>query len=155
MLSYQMSAVGVAPLLAVVAGGAMAGNVAGGWVGDRFLKPRIFVVAQIIAGVLGLALFGLRPGLWAAVTLAAALALANAASRPAFLAYGSELAPTQRGAVFGLIALSNQSGLVLGSMVGAAVLGSGGYGGFAIAALGQGPLAAALALPLLRPRPLD
>ena len=78
-------------------------------------------------------------------------ALANAASRPAFLAYGSDLAPGQRGALFGLIGLSNQSGLVIGSVVGAAVLGSGGYRGFAIAALCQGLLAASLALPLLRP----
>jgi predicted MFS family arabinose efflux permease len=152
MLRYQMSAVGVAPVLSVVAAGAIAGNVAGGWVGDRFSKPGIFAIAQVVAGVLGLVLFGLRPDLPAAVILAAALALANSASRPAFLAYGSELAPTQRGALFGLIALSNQSGLVLGSMVGALVLGRGGHGGFAVAALGQGLLAAALALPLLRPR---
>jgi MFS transporter, DHA1 family, inner membrane transport protein len=154
MVGYAMSAVSVAPLLAVVAAGAVAGNVAGGWIGDRFHKPRIFVVAQVSAGALGLALFGARPGLWASVALAAALALANAASRPGFLAYGSQLAPGQRGAVFGLIALSNQSGLVLGSIVGAAVLASGGYGGFAIAALGQGLVAAALAIPLLRPRRL-
>lgn len=155
MLSYQMSAVGVAPILSIVAAGAIGGNIAGGWAGDRFPKPAIFVVAQVVAGALGLVLFGLHPALAAAVILGAALALANAASRPAFLAYGSELAPTQRGALFGLIALSNQSGMVVGSIVGALVLGGGGPMGFAIAALGQGLLAAALALPLLRPRRLD
>jgi DHA1 family inner membrane transport protein len=153
MLSYDMSAVAVAPVLAVVAVGTIAGNVLGGWLGDRFLKPGIiFVVAQLIAGTLGLALFGARLLFPAAVALAALLALANAASRPAFLAYGSELAPKQRGALFGLVALTNQSGLVIGSAVGAAVIGSGGYRGMALAALCQGTLAAGLAFPLLRRR---
>ena len=150
MLSYHMTAFGVAPVLAVVAVGTIAGNVLGGWLGDRFLKPAIFVVAQLVAGTLGLLLFGAALALPLVVALAALLALANAASRPAFLAYGSDLAPGQRGALFGLIGLSNQSGLVIGSVVGAAVLGSGGYGGFAIAALCQGLLAAGLAMPLLR-----
>ena len=63
MLSYHMTAFGVAPVLAVVAVGTIAGNVLGGWLGDRFLKPAIFVVAQLVAGTLGLLLFGaaLRP----------------------------------------------------------------------------------------------
>jgi MFS family permease len=83
------------------------------------------------------------------------LTLCNSASRPAFRAYGSELAPRQRGALFGLVALTNQTGLVIGSAVGAAAIGSGGYRGMALAALAQGMLAAGLALPLLRrPRPL-
>jgi hypothetical protein len=47
--------------------------------------------------------------------------------------------------MFRLIALSNQSGVVIGSTIGAVVLGRGGYGGFALAAPGQGLLAAALA----------
>lgn len=152
MLSYQRSAVAVSLVLAVVAVGAIGGNVLGGWLGDRFLKPGIFVVAQLTAGMLGLVLFAARLTFASAVALAALLALANAASRPAFLAYGSELAPRQRGALFGLIALSNQSGLVIGSTVGAAVIGSGGYGWFAVLALVEGALAAGLALPLLRPR---
>ena len=151
MLSFHMSAVGVAPVLALVAIGAIAGNVLGGRLGDRFNKPRIFVTAQIVSAGLGLALFGAGLGFAPAALLATVLTLWNAGSRPAFLAYGSELAPRQRGALFGLIALTNQSGLVIGSVVGAAVLGSGGYRGFAIAALCQGLLAAGLALPLLRP----
>ena len=155
MLSFHLSAVGVAPVLVLVAIGAIVGNVLGGRLGDRFNKPGIFVIAQIISAGLGLALFG--PGLPFAsvVALATLLTLCNAASRPAFLAYGSELAPRQRGALFGLIALTNQSGLVIGSAGGAAAIGGGGYQGMALAALAQGVLAAGLALPLLRrPRPL-
>ena len=91
-------------------------------------EAAIFVVAQLVAGTLGLLLFGAALALPAVVARRRS-ALANAASRPAFLAYGSDLAPGQRGALFGLIGLSNQSGLVIGSVVGAAVLGSGGYRG--------------------------
>jgi DHA1 family inner membrane transport protein len=149
ILSYGMTAATVAPVLALVAGGAMTGNLLGGRLGDRFAGPVIFVAAQLVAGGLGLALFGTRLPFPVAVALAALLALANATSRPGFLAYGAELAPAQRGALFGLVALSNQSGLVVGSVVGAAVIGRGEYTGFALAALAQGVLAAALALPLL------
>jgi DHA1 family inner membrane transport protein len=152
MLSFHMTAVGVAPVLVLVAIGAITGNVLGGRLGDRFHKPVIFVVAQVISAGLGLALFGAGLSLAPVVALAIALTLCNAASRPAFLAYGSELAPRQRGALFGLIALTNQSGLVIGAAVGAAVIGGGGYRGMALAALAQGAVAAGLALPLLRPR---
>jgi MFS transporter, DHA1 family, inner membrane transport protein len=152
MLSFHMTAVGVAPVLALVAIGAITGNVLGGRLGDRFHKPVIFVVAQVISAGLGLALFGAGLSLAPVVALAIALTLCNAASRPAFLAYGSELAPRQRGALFGLIALTNQSGLVIGAAVGAAAIGGGGYRGMALAALAQGAVAAGLALPLLGPR---
>ena len=56
-------------------------------------RPGIFVVAQLVAETLGLLLFGAALALPVVVALAALLALVNAASRPAFLAYGSDLAP--------------------------------------------------------------
>ncbi|MGH7299111.1 MAG: MFS transporter [Candidatus Rokuibacteriota bacterium] len=150
MQSFHLSAVAVAPVLVLVAIGAIAGNMLGGRLGDRLHKPVIFVIAQIISAGLGLALFGAGFPFAPVVALATLLTLCNAASRPAFLAYGSELAPRQRGALFGLIALTNQSGLVIGSAVGAAAIGGGGYQGMALAALAQGVTAAGLALPLLR-----
>jgi predicted MFS family arabinose efflux permease len=150
MLSFHLSAVGVAPVLVLVAIGAIGGNVLGGRLGDRFNRPGIFVIAQLISAGLGLALFGAGLPFAPVVALATLLTLCNAASRPAFLAYGSDLAPRQRGALFGLIALTNQSGLVIGSAVGAAAIGGGGHAGMALAALAQGVLAAGLALPLLR-----
>ena len=108
------------------------------------------MIAQVVSAALGLVLFGAGLPFAPVVALAFALTLCNAASRPAFLAYGSELAPRQRGALFGLIALTNQSGLVIGSTVGAAAIGGGGYRGMALAAVAQGVVAAGLALPLLR-----
>jgi DHA1 family inner membrane transport protein len=154
MLTYQISAVGVALILPLVAAGAIGGNVLGGWLGDRLPRPGLFLVSQVTAGGLALVLFGTRLGLPAAVALAALFALANATSRPGFLAYSSELAPRQSGALFGLVSLSNQAGVVLGSALGAAVIGAGGYRAFAAVVFALGVAAAALAVPLVRsPRP--
>jgi len=154
MLTQGMSAVAVAPVLSVVALGTIGGNVLGGGLGDRFPKPGLFVVAQLAAGALGLALFGVRLALPATIALAAFWALGNAAGRPAFLAYGSELAPRQRGALFGLIALTNQTGLLIGSALGAALIGGEDHTAFGLVVLCEGALAAGLAFPLVRPRGL-
>src|SRR5262250_279083 len=86
MLSFHLSAVGVAPVLTLVAIGTIAGNVLGGRLGDRFSKPGIFVIMQVLSAGLGLALFGAGFTFAPAVALATALTLGNAASRPAFLA---------------------------------------------------------------------
>ena len=148
MLRYGLSAVDVAPVLAVVAGGAIAGNVLGGWLGDRFLRPVIFLMSQLVAGGVSVVLFGLTLPFVLAVALGTLFGLVNATSRPAFLALGSELAPVHRGALFGLFGLTNQGGLVLGSAVGGLVIEGVGYGGVGLVALCQGCLAAGLALPL-------
>ena len=152
VLGHGLTAATVAPAIVVVALGSVAGNLVGGWLGDRFHRILVFVTAQLTAAVLGLLVFGAGLGLPATVALAAVLALVNAASRPSFLAYSTELAPRNRGALFGVVALTNQGGFVLGSAVGAAVIGGHARAGLAVAAMCQGALAAALVLPLLRRR---
>jgi predicted MFS family arabinose efflux permease len=153
MLGYAMTAVRVAPVLTLVAVGTIAGNVLGGWLGDRLSRPLLFIAAQLLAGLLGFLLFGGALVLPAAVAVAALLVLANSLSRPGFLAYGAELAPSQRGALFGLLGLSNQLGFVIGTALGAAIIGDDSYTEFALVTLAQGLLAGALAVPLLRARP--
>ena len=152
MLSYGLTAADVAPALALVAIGTIVGNTVGGWLGDRFQGPRaaIFVSAQLAAGCIGLALFGLVPGLVVSVLLGAIFGLVNATSRPAFLALGSELSPRYRGALLGLLSLTNQGGSVLGSTLGGLAIGLGSYSTLAVLALCGGAGAAALALPLAR-----
>ena len=153
MLAFGKTALEVAPALSLVAVGAIVGNLVGGWLGDHLSRPGLFVAAQLAAGVAGFAVFGAGVRFAMAVALGALFGFANAASRPAFLALASDLAPRQRGAIFGLVAFTNQSGLVVGAAVGAAVIGLGGYLPFAVVALAQGMLAAAVAMPLLaRPR---
>ena len=150
MLSYGLSAVAVAPSLSLVAGGMIVGNVLGGWLGDRTSKAGTFVVAQLLAGMIGLLLFGLPLGLLATALAGALFGLANAASRPAFLALGTELSTRHRGALLGLLSLTNQAGVVVGSALGGLAIGLGGYPTLALATLGSGLLAAALALPLAK-----
>jgi len=153
MLAYTLSAIAVAPALSIVALGAIAGNVIGSWLGDRVPKPAVFVAAQLTAGLLGLALFGVQLFLPLAVALATLLAFTNSASRPGILAYTAEFSPAHRGALFGLLALTNQTGVIIGTAIGAAVLGHGNYGAFAVVTFVQGVLAAALAWPLVLKRP--
>jgi predicted MFS family arabinose efflux permease len=149
MQHHHLTTIEAAPLLSVVAGGIIVGNLCGGWLGDHLSKPVIFVASQTVAGILGLLLFELELRLASTVLLAVVVALANAVSRPGVLAYGSEIAPGSRGALFGLMGLTNQGGLGLGSLVGAAALALGSYGTIGIVVVCQGLLAAALAFPLL------
>jgi DHA1 family inner membrane transport protein len=152
MLRFSMNAAEVAPFLAAVAAGMIAGNVFGGWLGDRISRPGTFIAAQLTAAALGLVLFGLALPLPAAVAVGTLVTFVNASSRPGFLAFTSEVAPANRGAVFGLLALSNQGGMVLGATLGAFVLELGGAVGLAAVVAVQGAGASLLAVPLVRPR---
>jgi predicted MFS family arabinose efflux permease len=150
MVNYGLGAADVAPALALVAIGTIVGNGVGGWLGDRFPRARIFVVAQMAAGLLALVLFGVAPGLVMSVLVGGLFGLSNAASRPAFLALGSELSARHRGALLGLLSLTNQGGSVLGSSLGGVAIGLGSYTTLAVLTLCGGLGAAALALPLVR-----
>jgi predicted MFS family arabinose efflux permease len=152
MLNYGLGAADVAPALALVAIGTIVGNSLGGWLGDRFQGPRatIFVCAQLIAGGVSLVLFGVAPGLVASVVLGALFGMTNATSRPAFLALGSELSPRYRGALLGLLSLTNQGGSVLGSSLGGLAIFLGSYGTLAVLTTCGGLGAALLAFPLVR-----
>lgn len=148
MLAYSLNAAEVAPALSLVAIGNIAGNIAGGWLGDRFSRPAIFVVAQLLAGGIALALFWLHAGWVASTVLGALFGVANASSRPGILAFGADLVPAHRGAVLGLVGITNQGGVVLGSALGALVVGLGGYTTLAVAIAAGGAVAAGLAAPL-------
>jgi DHA1 family inner membrane transport protein len=150
MLQYTLSATQVAPALALVAIGTILGTTLGGWLGDRFQKARIFVGAQLIAGAIGLALFGVSPNLLGSVVLGGLFGLSNATSRPSFLALGSELSPRHRGALLGLLSLTNQGGAVFGSALGGLAIGTGNYAMLGVLTMVGGLGAAALAVPLAR-----
>jgi DHA1 family inner membrane transport protein len=150
MLHYALGAADVAPALILVATGTIVGNTVGGWLGDRFSKGKSFVVAQLVASCIGLVLFATVPGLVLSVLLGGLFGFANATSRPSFLALQSELSPRYRGAVLGLLSLTNQGGTVLGSSLGGLAIGFGSYTTLALLTLLAGAGAAALALPLAR-----
>jgi predicted MFS family arabinose efflux permease len=150
MLNYALNAADVAPALALVAVGTIVGTGLGGWLGDRYPRATIFVVAQLCAGAVGLVLFGVSPGLAVSVLLGGLFGLSNATSRPAFLALGSELSPRYRGALLGLLSLTNQAGAVLGSALGGLAIALGHYTALALLTLLSGVGAALLAIPLAR-----
>lgn len=154
MLTYSRSAAEVAPALALVAIGTILGTSLGAWLGDRFARARVFVIAQLIAGAIGLTLFATAPGLVVSVLLGSAFGLSNASSRPAFLALGSELSPRHRGALLGLLSLTNQGGAVLGSSLGGIAIALGSYAALAAAVLTSGVGAAGLAWALVRDLPV-
>ncbi|HEV7663222.1 MAG TPA: MFS transporter [Chloroflexota bacterium] len=150
MLQYGLGPADVAPALALVAIGTIVGNSIGGWLGDRFPKAATFVAAQLVAAAFGLILFGIAPGLAISVACGGLFGLSNATSRPAFLALGSELSPRHRGALLGLLSLTNQGGSVLGSSLGGLAIGFGSYQTLALLTLCGGIGAALLAFPLTR-----
>jgi predicted MFS family arabinose efflux permease len=153
MLNYGLDAVAVAPILVLVAFGNIAGTVGGGWLGDRFPKATIFIIAQALSGVVALVLFTQTPGLWISAAGGALFGLLNASSRPALLALGAELSSRHRGAVLGLLSLTNQGGIVLGSSVGGVAIGLGGYAALAWTMAADALLATGLAAPLRKRRP--
>jgi MFS transporter, DHA1 family, inner membrane transport protein len=152
MLSYGLDAVEVAPILVLMAIGSIVGTLGGGWLGDRYSKAGIFVVAQVLAGAIALSLFTQSPGLPISAVGGALFSLVNASSRPALLALSTELSTRYRGAIMGVFSVTNQGGIVLGSSVGGLAIGFGGYGALAVTMVTDAVLASALALPLLRRR---
>src|SRR5215212_2788782 len=152
MLNYGLDAAQVAPTLVLVAIGSIVGTMGGGWLGDRFPKATIFVVAQALAGTVALALFTQAPGLTISAAGGALFGLLNASSRPALLALSAELSSRHRGAVLGIFSVTNQGGVVVGSTVGGLAIGLGGYGGLAATMAVDAALASGLALPLLHRR---
>jgi len=145
MQAYALDMVHVAPALSLIAVGAIAGNLAGGWAGDRTERLGVFAGAELAAGLVAVGLFWLHPGLGLSVLLAVAFGLANATGRPGMLAYGSEMLPAQRGAVLGLVGLTNQGGMTFGSALGGLLVDTQGYVALGLAIGACGVLAALLA----------
>ncbi|MBV9172973.1 MAG: MFS transporter [Chloroflexi bacterium] len=150
MQQYLLNAADVAPALMLVAVGTIVGNTLGGWLGDRFPKVTTFMAAQALAGAIGLSLFATAPGLVGSVVIGGAFGLTNATSRPAFLALGSELSAHHRGALLGLLSLTNQGGAVFGSAIGGLAIGLGSYTWLAWLTVCGGLGAATLAFPMRR-----
>lgn len=151
MQSYRLSAVDVAPALALAATGAIAGNIIGGRLADRIPRPLAYAGTLALSTVFTLTLF-LYPGnLILSTAVAALFGLTNGASRPAFQSMASEASTQYRGTAMGLVSCSSQCGWALGAALGGIAMTIGGYSGIGILAAGSSLLAATLAL-TARPR---
>ena len=141
MLSYGLATADVAPALALVAIGTLIGNAsaAGGRplprpTGDDLrLRP-------MVAGGVGLVLFGVAPELVISVVLGAVFGMVNASSRRRFWHWARNVT-RYRGALLGVLSLTNQGGTVVGSSLGGLAIASGGYGTLALLTMcgGLGP----------------
>ena len=137
--TYHLSLVETAIPLAVFAMGNVAGTILGGQIADR-LRDRLltFAVAMALSGVAALALFLWHPSPEISVALGFVYVLLNALGRPSYMAALAAVPEEVRGTVLGLNGTSAAVGWIGAAALGAAMIGSIGFGGF-------GPLAAALA----------
>jgi predicted MFS family arabinose efflux permease len=144
--SYGLDLVSIAPALAVIAIGALAGTVAGGQFADRFDRLRMALTTLVVSGLCGLALYVWPLHLAFSVLIGCCFGLANSAGRPPFTAMLLGLTERHRGAINGLFALTNQMGSAFGAGFGGAMLAWAGYSGLGPLALGFAILASALIL---------
>ena len=155
--SFALDPVTVAPALALVAVGAIAGNIAGGFLADRYPRPGVVAICLILSGLFGLVTFAWPVRLELAVIAGLGFGLANAAGRPALFGLAVDLSDRHRGALLGLIAFAHQVGWAAGAGLGGAVIGLAGYGGLGglilLATLAASGLI--LALPTAQRRPSD
>jgi predicted MFS family arabinose efflux permease len=110
----------------------------------------LLAAALAASWAVALALFSQTPGVVVSAAGGALFGLLNASSRPALLALSAELSARHRGAVLGVLSVTNQGGAILGSSVGGLAIGLGGYGALAVTMAVDAALASGLALPLLR-----
>lgn len=150
MLRYHLPLGAVGLLLSIIAVGALAGTLAGGLLADQPNRPRTFALCQTTATGIALPLLLSAPGVMISMLLGLGQAFASNLSRPSFMWMVGQLSPRRRGAVMGLYALTNQSGMVLGSVLGGVALGFGGYPSLAVLIVGGGALAVTIALTMVR-----
>ena len=113
--------------LAIIAFGSLGGTLLGGTLADRPGRPRTFALSQTGAAVLALPLLIAAPGLAVSAALGIAQAFANNLSRPSYMWMVGQISTDRRGAMMGLNALTNQSGIILGSALGGMALATGSY----------------------------
>lgn len=142
MLRYQLSLGSVGVLLSVIAIGALGGTLLGGVLANRPQRPRNFALCQAGAALVAVPLLTTMLGPIVSAGLGVAQAFGNSLSRPAYMWMVGQLSPERRGAVMGLNALTNQSGIVLGSALGGLALALGGYDALTVLVVGFGALAA-------------
>jgi len=145
ILRYHLSLDTVGVLLAIIAGGALAGTLAGGLLANRPDRPRTFALCQATATGVALPLLVTAPGLGISMLLGIGQAFASNLSRPSYMWLVGQLSPRRQGAVMGLNALTNQTGMVLGSLLGGLALGFGGYPSLAVLIVGSGVVAVTVA----------
>jgi predicted MFS family arabinose efflux permease len=141
---YGMRSGQAALPLACIGLGALLGSLLGGWVAG--------MRSRLAWGALGLAIGGLCVGLalaggvapWTAVALGCAGMVSLTVFEPVSWVVTAELAGESRATANGLLATSNQLGIVLGASAGGLVLAAGGFPLVGICCIGVAAVAGAI-----------
>ena len=146
--TYGMKQGDTAVPLAVVGIGAMLGSLLGGYIAPRRDRLTWAAFALLLGGgCVSVALtVGLSP--WTAIILCCASALLLTVFEPVTWALAAEFSGEARATANGLLATSNQLGIIGGASVGGLVLALGGFPLVGIFCLGAAALASAVVIAL-------
>ncbi len=153
--SYRLSLGQLAPLLALVTLGNLAGNLVGGPLADRWpARALTFAATSVGTAILAVPLLLIQPGLALSVAAGFGYSLVNALGRPSLLAALSEVPRDVSGAVLGLNITCGSTGWLLASGVGGWLIARFGFGGLGVLSVAAALTGAALAVVAsLAPRP--
>ena len=127
--TYELSVGFVALPLAIAAIGQMAGNYGASFAANRRRRAAIIAAATVAGGALGLVVFSVELGLWAAVAVATASTGLLSVTFPILIAASTEYSGESKATGVGLMGFSNQAGGMLGAAIAGALLASVGYVG--------------------------
>jgi predicted MFS family arabinose efflux permease len=148
--TYGMTQRDTALPLAVVGTGAMLGSLLGGYVAGRAQRLTWVVLALLLGGGLVSVALTVSPSPWVAILLCGASALLLTIFEPVTWALTAELAGESRATANGLLATSNQLGIIGGASAGGLVLALGGFPLVGLFCLGAATAAAAIVIGLKR-----
>jgi predicted MFS family arabinose efflux permease len=146
MRTYALSAVSVAPALALIAVGTLIGTVGGGLLADRFSHVTLASAAIGLAAVFGAAAFAWPIHVVISLITGFGFSLLIAACRAPLLALLLGRTDHHHGALTGLYATSNQIGIAIGAGIGGIVFDAVGSAGVALLVCAVGLLSAVLVL---------
>jgi predicted MFS family arabinose efflux permease len=146
MRTYALSAVSVAPALALIAVGTLIGTVGGGLLADRFSHVTLASAAIGLAAVFGAAAFAWPIHVVISLITGFGFSLLIAACRAPLLALLLGRTDHHHGALTGLYATSNQIGIAIGAGIGGIVFVAVGSAGVALLVCAVGLLSAVLVL---------
>lgn len=134
----------MAPILALVAVGTLAGTLTGGVLADRVDRVVLCAGTSAAATVCAVALFFLAPGVWLSAALATVQMFVRSIYTPAYSVMVMGAAREARGTMLGLNAMTNNVGAALSTSSGGLALALGGYGMIGLFVVGYGAVSSGL-----------
>jgi predicted MFS family arabinose efflux permease len=142
--TYGMKQGDTALPLALVGTGAMLGSLLGGYVAGRNYGLTWSALALLVGGVCVAIALAVSLSPWTAIVLCCASALLLTIFEPVTWALAAEFAGEARATANGLLATSNQLGIIGGASAGGFVLAVGGFPSVGLFCLGAAAAAAAI-----------